>query len=78
MVSKIAELLDGGEHIDEFEQAPTEKIEFAKDFALIEVKLPAFWLQQQTLLRKAVLFVESLLFGGASDHRQVAKTEANR
>ena len=60
MVREVAKLLDGGEHVDQLEQASAEIIEFAEDLALVEVELTALRLQQQTLLGEAILFVESL------------------
>ena len=60
MVRKVAELLDGGENIDQLEQAPAKIIEFAENFSLVEVKLSALRLEQQPFFSEAVLFVERL------------------
>jgi len=59
--SKRFELLNRGEHVDEFDDAATEQIEFAEDGLLGEVELLSFRHRQQFVLGQSIMLLVRLV-----------------
>ena len=47
-------LVDRTEHVDEFDDAATEKVELSEDMGFIKIELPSFGHRPQLVLHKAV------------------------
>mmetsp|Transcript_17790 Transcript_17790/g.60027 ORF Transcript_17790/g.60027 Transcript_17790/m.60027 type:complete len:645 (-) Transcript_17790:418-2352(-) len=60
VVRERLELVDGGEHVDELDDAAAEEVELAEDLHLVEIKLLPLGVRRQLLLRQAVLLLVRL------------------